>query len=178
MDPKVFDEIFGDKCENDENFYSILGCDPSSTVSFDLLVFTFLFIFNFMLDFHISQKEQILAEYKAKARELHPDKGSQNDSKQFLLLQKAKEILTDDKSRSDYDRWRCSGLRISYKRWSQMNAEGLHSSFHWSSISKQTKPAIKDGENTAEETQKPRSVWKSTEKGQNSMLDRFRNYEI
>ncbi len=73
--------------ESKEDYYSVLGCDPSST------------------------QEQILAEYKVRARQLHPDKhvrrkkaggagegqeeaeedkeedGQQQDCKEFQLLQ-------------------------------------------------------------------------------------------
>ena len=39
----------------------------------------------------------------------------------FKLLQKAKEVLTDTKKRADYDKWRRSGMAMSYKQWCSLN---------------------------------------------------------
>lgn len=35
----------------------------------------------------------------------------------FLCLQEAKEILCDLEKRSNYDKWKNSGISISYKQW-------------------------------------------------------------
>ena len=35
----------------------------------------------------------------------------------FAKLQKAKEILSDENKRKDYDHWRGSGLAIDYSQW-------------------------------------------------------------
>jgi hypothetical protein len=38
-------------------------------------------------------------------------------AERFQLLTKAKEILTDPESRSKYDKWRRSGIAMSYDNW-------------------------------------------------------------
>ncbi|KAG8435256.1 hypothetical protein GDO86_013272 [Hymenochirus boettgeri] len=64
----------------DPDYYSLLGCDELSTV------------------------EQILAEYKVRALECHPDKhpGNQKAVEDFQKLQQAKETLANEESRSQY----------------------------------------------------------------------------
>ncbi|RZC35037.1 DnaJ domain containing protein, partial [Asbolus verrucosus] len=43
----------------------------------------------------------------------------------------AKETLCDPEKRSNYDKWRNSGISISYKQWLGMK-EHVHQSMHWS----------------------------------------------
>lgn len=49
----------------------------------------------------------------------HPDKnaGDKEAEKIFQQLQEAKEILCNPEKRLMYDKWRNSGLQISYKNW-------------------------------------------------------------
>lgn len=49
----------------------------------------------------------------------HPDKnaGDKEVEKIFQQLQEAKEILCNPEKRQMYDKWRNSGLQISYKNW-------------------------------------------------------------
>ena len=66
-----------DQCD----YYSVLGCQPSST------------------------EEQILAEYRIRAKDCHPDRqegrqgatqeGREGATKEFQRIQEAKEILLD-----------------------------------------------------------------------------------
>ncbi|XP_069188617.1 J domain-containing protein isoform X2 [Procambarus clarkii] len=81
-----------------DNFYDILGCDPMSSV------------------------EQIQAEYKVRALQLHPDKNPDNPEAegQFQMLQVAKDTLSDPEKRAQYDRWLNSGITISYDKWCGM----------------------------------------------------------
>ncbi|XP_011306810.1 J domain-containing protein [Fopius arisanus] len=97
------------KRSGDEDFYALLGCDESSSV------------------------EQITAEYKTLALQYHPDKneGNKEAEAKFQQLKNAKEILCDPEKRSNYDKWRRSGVAISYKQWVSMN-EHVHQSMHWS----------------------------------------------
>lgn len=49
----------------------------------------------------------------------HPDKngGDKEAEKKFQQLKEAKEILSDAEKKQMYDKWRNSGLQISYKNW-------------------------------------------------------------
>ncbi|XP_032921514.1 dnaJ homolog subfamily C member 12 isoform X2 [Catharus ustulatus] len=80
------DAILSCNPEDLEDYYNLLGCDELSTA------------------------EQILAEYKIKALECHPDKhpGNPKAVENFQKLQQAKEILTNEESRARYDFWRRS----------------------------------------------------------------------
>ncbi|XP_037084141.1 J domain-containing protein-like [Pollicipes pollicipes] len=92
----------------DQDFYALLGCHSSSTV------------------------EQIQAEYKVRALKLHPDKnpGDSSAEHQFQLLQFAKETLCDAERRATYDKWRSSGLAVSFRDWLGMK-DRVHTSMHW-----------------------------------------------
>lgn len=49
----------------------------------------------------------------------HPDKnsGDKEAEQKFQQLKEAKEILCDPEKRQNYDKWRNSGLQITYKNW-------------------------------------------------------------
>lgn len=70
----------------------------------------------------IFQVEQITAEYKNLALQYHPDKnaGNKEAEEKFQKLKEAKEILCDPEKRCNYDKWRNSGIAISYKQWVSM----------------------------------------------------------
>ncbi|XP_066582943.1 J domain-containing protein-like [Prorops nasuta] len=103
------DNILSYKPSDDEDLYALLGCDESATV------------------------EQITAEYKALALQYHPDKneGNKEAEAKFQQLKNAKEILCDPEKRNNYDKWRHSGISISYKQWLGMK-EHVQQSMHWS----------------------------------------------
>ncbi|XP_051159964.1 J domain-containing protein [Leptopilina boulardi] len=103
------DDILNYTPDENEDLYALLGCDESATV------------------------EQITAEYKALALQYHPDKneGNKEAEAKFQQLKNAKEILCDPEKRSNYDKWRHSGISISYKKWLGMK-ESVHQSMHWS----------------------------------------------
>eukprot|EP00092_Neocalanus_flemingeri_P006666 GFUD01007197.1.p1 GENE.GFUD01007197.1~~GFUD01007197.1.p1 ORF type:complete len:178 (+),score=66.87 GFUD01007197.1:213-746(+) len=87
-----------------EDYYSVLGCHPSST------------------------EEQILTEYRIRAKENHPDKeGSTED---FQSIQEAKETLLNKAKRTLYDKWRSAGIGVSFKQWESMK-ETVQTSMHW-----------------------------------------------
>uniref|UniRef100_A0A1B0CQR3 Putative molecular chaperone n=1 Tax=Lutzomyia longipalpis TaxID=7200 RepID=A0A1B0CQR3_LUTLO len=97
------DEIIAFKKNPDEDFYALLNCDEHSSV------------------------EQIQAEYKVLALQYHPDKnsGDKEAEAKFQQLKEAKEILCDPEKRANYDKWRHSGISISYKNWVGMK-EHVH----------------------------------------------------
>ncbi|XP_058444733.1 J domain-containing protein [Malaya genurostris] len=101
-------EILSFKRNPDEDFYALLNCDENSSV------------------------EQIQAEYKVLALQHHPDKnaGDKDAETMFQKLKEAKEILCDPEKRANYDKWRTSGLQISYKNWVGMK-EHVQQSMHW-----------------------------------------------
>ncbi|NXF75541.1 DJC12 protein, partial [Sclerurus mexicanus] len=96
-----------------EDYYSLLGCDELSTV------------------------EQILAEYKIKALECHPDKhpGNPKAVESFQKLQQAKEVLTNEESRARYDYWRRSKIGIPFQQWEALSSS-TKTSMHWAVQSK------------------------------------------
>ena len=87
-----------------EDYYGVLGCDPSST------------------------EEQILAEYRVKAKENHPDK--EGNTEDFQAIQEAKETLLNKAKRTLYDKWRGSGIAVSFKQWESMK-DSIQSGMHW-----------------------------------------------
>ncbi|XP_073817108.1 dnaJ domain-containing protein isoform X1 [Musca autumnalis] len=89
------DSILNFKRDSSEDFYGMLNCDENSTV------------------------EQIQAEYKVLALQYHPDKnsGDKEAEAKFQQLKEAKETLCDPEKRANYDKWRNSGIAMSYKNW-------------------------------------------------------------
>ncbi|XP_048666068.1 dnaJ homolog subfamily C member 12 isoform X3 [Marmota monax] len=89
------DAILNYKLDDSEDYYTLLGCDELSSV------------------------EQILAEFKVRALECHPDKHPENSKavETFQKLQKAKEILTNEESRARYDHWRRSQISMPFHQW-------------------------------------------------------------
>nr|CAI5863859.1 unnamed protein product [Callosobruchus analis] len=89
------DQILDYKKKEEEDYYAILGCDENSTV------------------------EQIQAEYKVRALQYHPDKneGNKEAEQKFQLLNEAKDVLCTPEKKCLYDKWKNSGIAISYKQW-------------------------------------------------------------
>lgn len=114
------DAILNHKAGDEDNFYKLLGCDE------------------------LSSTEQINAEYKVLARSLHPDKNPNNPkaAEEFAALQRARDVLTDEKKRSEYDYWSRSGMAIAYSTWMSMK-ESMHTSLHWAVRAKK-EPMIED----------------------------------
>nr|ACO51907.1 DnaJ homolog subfamily C member 12 [Aquarana catesbeiana] len=90
------------------DYYTLLGCDELSTV------------------------EQIIAEYKVRALECHPDKhpGNQKAVEEFQKIQQAKDTLTNEESRAHYDYWRRSKIMIPFTQWEALQ-DSLKMSMHW-----------------------------------------------
>jgi len=102
-------DLLNYKKKDDEDYYAILGCDEHSSV------------------------EQITTEYKNLALKYHPDKnaGDKDAEQKFQILKEAKEVLCDPEKKLNYDKWKNSGISISYKQWLGMK-EHVHQSMHWS----------------------------------------------
>jgi len=101
------DSILNYKSDSNEDFYELLGCDPSAN------------------------SEQILAEYKVRAKTCHPDKNPDPQCQErFQRLLQAKTILTDPKERDLYDSWRSSGIAMKYNQWRSLK-DSVKSSMHW-----------------------------------------------
>ncbi|NWS41678.1 DJC12 protein, partial [Probosciger aterrimus] len=102
------DAILNCRADDLEDYYKLLECDELSTV------------------------EQILAEFKIKALECHPDKhpGNPKAVENFQKLQQAKEILTNEESRARYDYWRRSKITIPFQQWEALSSS-VKTSMHW-----------------------------------------------
>ncbi|XP_077897454.1 dnaJ homolog subfamily C member 12 isoform X1 [Ictidomys tridecemlineatus] len=107
------DAILNYRLDDSEDYYTLLGCDELSSV------------------------EQILAEFKVRALECHPDKHPENSKavETFQKLQKAKEILTNEESRARYDHWRRSQISMPFHQWETL-ADSVKMSMHWAVKSK------------------------------------------
>lgn len=107
------DAILNYRPEGSEDYYALLGCDELSSV------------------------EQILAEFKVRALECHPDKHPENSQavETFQKLQKAKEVLTNAESRARYDHWRRSQMSMPFEQWDAL-ADSVKTSMHWAVRSK------------------------------------------
>ncbi|XP_008060500.1 dnaJ homolog subfamily C member 12 isoform X2 [Carlito syrichta] len=98
------DAILNYRPEDTEDYYALLGCDELSSV------------------------EQILAEFKVRALECHPDKHPENSKavETFQKLQKAKEVLTNEESRARYDHWRRSQMSMPFQQWETLSDSSMH----------------------------------------------------
>src|SRR5690606_11750680 len=111
--------------------------------------------------------------------QLHPDKCHQQQSdgdraklkRQFCRLQHAKEVLTDPEKRKDYDRWRQSGLSISYRKWCSLSATGLHNSIHWMTPANRQR-ALTGGNQTSSDVNRQPVHTQTTD----NTLNRFRQF--
>lgn len=105
--------ILNYEADPNEDYYNLLGCDSSAST------------------------EQIIAEYKAKAKDYHPDKNNTADDydqlqsrEKFQHLLRAKEVLTDPQERGLYDAWTRSGIAMRYATWRNLKSS-VRSSMHW-----------------------------------------------
>ncbi|XP_073209563.1 dnaJ homolog subfamily C member 12 isoform X3 [Lepidochelys kempii] len=163
------DAILNCNLDDMEDYYILLGCDELSTV------------------------EQILAEFKVKALECHPDKhpGNPKAVENFQKLQQAKEILTNEESRACYDYWRRSKITIPFQQW-----EALSNSIKTAENSKDglsdERREQDDAETFGEKPQSPKSPdsprfldsnclhlrFRWSGDAPSELLRKFRNYEI
>ncbi|PKK28286.1 dnaJ homolog subfamily C member 12 isoform X1 [Columba livia] len=147
------DAILNCRVDDLEDYYNLLGCDELSTV------------------------EQILAEFKVKALECHPDKhpGNPKAVEDFQKLQQAKEILTNEESRARYDYWRRSRITIPFQQWEALSSS-VKTSMHWAVQSKKDQmleaPDLNNSNNIANE------IWtQHTENSEDRLSDGNREQE-
>lgn len=156
-----------------EDFYSLLGCDESST------------------------SEQITKEYHIRAKLYHPDRISDEEERlkaesMFRKLNRAQEILSNEETRQSYDSWKRSGLKIPFDDWLALHKR-MKPSLHFRDPPKQlslpadrvdpqtesqekakTKEQFRTSGNTHSHTQ-----FRSGNTSHNSsLLKQFRTYEI
>ncbi|KFZ51001.1 DnaJ subfamily C member 12 [Podiceps cristatus] len=147
------DAILNCRPEDLEDYYNLLGCDELSTV------------------------EQILAEFKIKALECHPDKhpGNPKAVEDFQKLQQAKEILTNEESRARYDYWRRSKITIPFQQWEALS-NSVKTSMHWVVLSKKDQmleaPDLNNSNNISNE-----SWTQQTESNEDRLSDGTREQE-
>ncbi|XP_073735026.1 dnaJ homolog subfamily C member 12 isoform X1 [Callorhinus ursinus] len=117
------DAILSYRSEDTEDYYMLLGCDELSSVRQWIMLFFFKFLF---------KVEQIMAEFKVRALECHPDKHPENSKavETFQKLQKAKDILTNTESRARYDHWRRSQMSMPFQQWEALS-DSVKTSMHW-----------------------------------------------
>ncbi|THD25945.1 J domain-containing protein [Fasciola hepatica] len=146
-----FDEIFKTNNENEEpNYFTILGVDSSSTA------------------------DQIDAEFRLRARELHPDKNVSVDAnRQFQLLNRARQVLTDPTLSEQYRCWFNSGIMIPFERWLALKDQ-FKTCMHWSfGLADRGKTlTLAEDAKVSPLTHAPRQC------DPGDILHRFRNYQI
>ncbi|XP_023689463.1 dnaJ homolog subfamily C member 12 [Paramormyrops kingsleyae] len=171
------DALLNAKPEDLEDYYALLGCDE------------------------LSSPEQILAEYKTRALERHPDKDPENPNaaEDFQKLQEAKEVLTNEDTRKMYDLWRRSRISVPFRDWRSLS-DSVKTSMHWAVKAKkepmleasQETPAAVPPEVERQSSAELQSPVTPTSPGENlwhwrfrwtadapsDLLRKFRNYEI
>ncbi|KAI8049572.1 DnaJ domain-containing protein [Syncephalis plumigaleata] len=140
-----------------DDLYGILGCAPIST------------------------PQQIATEYRQRVLACHPDRNPPNIDaarQEFERLSIAYEILSDEGERAKYDRWRGSGLAISFARWRTMSEQSQ--SVHWRQTSTQPTLDNKAHEDIAVKSSSNSNSRPITSVSSESdrLLEQFRRYEI
>lgn len=90
----------------------------------------------------------------------------------FRLLQRAKDILTDESSRKSYDRWLNSGINIPFEQWQGKKGHSMH----WAPP-RSTKLCIVEGSSIGQGSEYNVNNGTDPVKEEN-WLDKFRKYEI
>jgi DnaJ family protein C protein 12 len=154
-----------DKSSAQDDYYQMLGCDQTSTV------------------------EQISTEFKVRALKYHPDKnsGDKKAEETFQKLNEAKETLCDPEKRATYDKWKNSGVAVSYKTWLS-NKEHFQQSMHWAQMNTKDRMLPEGGEGASSSMASRRASEGGMNLGANKVkwdaksnadiINKFRNYEI
>lgn len=156
-----------------EDFYSLLGCDESSSC------------------------EQITKEYHIRAKVYHPDRISDEEERlkaesMFTKLNRAHEILSNEETRQSYDSWRRSGLKMPFDDWLGLHKR-MKPSLHFRDPPKQLSlPADRvDPQTESQEKSKSKEHFQSSGSAHShiqfrsgntnynsSLLKQFRTYKI
>jgi DnaJ family protein C protein 12 len=151
-----FSELFVDRSNDADDYYSVLGCDESSSV------------------------DQIIKEYHIRARECHPDKGGKEGNDEFRKITKAKEILTDKKTRDLYNTWRRGGIPVPFDEWLSIHHH-VKGSMHFVSTDKQL--TLEGEPHQVEQTRREnfrhsQDNRDNSPSNKDSILNQFRSYKI
>lgn len=155
-----------------EDFYSLLGCDESSSC------------------------EQITKEYHIRAKVYHPDRISDEEERlkaesMFTKLNRAHEILSNEETRQSYDSWRRSGLKMPFDDWLGLHKR-MKPSLHFRDPPKQLSlPTDIDSQSESQEKAKSKEHFQSSGSTHShiqfrsgntsynsSLLKQFRTYKI
>ncbi|XP_047131507.1 J domain-containing protein isoform X1 [Hydra vulgaris] len=133
---------------NEECFYSVLGCHQTCS------------------------EDQLRAEFHIRILQCHPDKksGDVTASLEYNKLMKAYWVLMNE--RNVYDKWKNSGIKVSYEQWKSIMG---HCCMHWS------KPSQQLSLENVQESSNQNEVYKSSfsnPRETSSRLTLFRNYKI
>jgi len=154
------------KAEPSEDYYALLGCHPSAS------------------------DEQILTEYRDKARKFHPDKDGTNE--QFQQIQVAKQVLLDKSQRKLYDSWRTAGLALSFQQWLGLQEsvlKNMSQNMHWATPNLSGRMVATDREMGDATKSRQSKFWKMGRSNSihttaimvnpgDDMRKQFRNYQI
>ncbi|KAI8319444.1 DnaJ-domain-containing protein [Martensiomyces pterosporus] len=134
-----------------------------------------------------SHADQIHAEYRALARQHHPDKTLNGaESSSWEQVRVAYETLRDPRRRAQYDRWRVSKLPITFEQFLRSpQAQTMHWSFDYQRSIEGPGRRVSDqgrwwaSREAKENAASARNVWGAAGKKETrDVYDMFRNYEI
>ncbi|CAJ0943576.1 unnamed protein product, partial [Mesorhabditis belari] len=148
MDP-IVDSILSGTAKKSPKLYEVLGCTKDAS------------------------GEQIVAEYRARVRNLHPDKtGFENE--EFVKTKLAYETLSDPGTRKIYDLWLDSPLPITFNEFSA-NQEAIRQSMHWAMA---PKTPMVEGIQENPSTAPPMTKWKDQDRYESESVRKFRDYAV
>ncbi|XP_043912316.1 dnaJ homolog subfamily C member 12 [Protopterus annectens] len=149
------DAILNTERQDLEDYYGLLGCDELST------------------------SEQILTEFKARALECHPDKHPENPKavEEFQKLQQAKDILTNEESRSRYDYWHRSGITVPFHQWDALS-DSVKMSMHWAVKNKKEPMLEASSSETTDKSGSSNPLYQLKERKNDSPADKLKQEDI
>ena len=156
------DTLFSTTDDSTEDYYSILECTE------------------------LSSREQIDTEYKLRAKECHPDKIMDPEQKSkaetvFMKLNKAHSVLGDPETKEIYDKWRRSGLSVTFDQFVEIQSRCRHS-VHWVTTKRQpslTSPYHNTRSNSNSKPTNPLGHFREGDQtGNSNLLSKFRTYKL